>query len=700
MKIVDFVFAKDVHDAVYDTTGEYDSRLSKLSSANRVKYWTKEDGRLTVHIVPWTRQVLPKFMPLFWDWYFSNEVELCKEQNVAYFDLETRDTDPTLDLSKKQVISAVFIDEHDNRYKFTEDDEEMLLWKVYKLFENYDFLVGYNSQNFDFPLLIERGKKYDLNFSQFSWKHGDLFQIMKKFNNINIILSTSNLTSFSLDSLGEAFLGLKKLDIGRKGAGGIWKLFNENRQKLQDYNEQDVLILKKLCEKFDLMSTLRTMSELTRVPMQTISRSIGACVEYVVIEEILKRPIADRQRLYEILEKNAKKDKIAYEGALVLIKHEDGGLFENLACYDFKALYPNILRTFNVSFETLDEFTDNELDNLTDEVHIRALVSKPKGVLARISDRLQEHRDKYKASGEKTKEVSVKLINNSLYGYFGGQYSILRDVKVASTITRFARYLLTYMSTNFDGYYNDTDSSYIKVAFEDRYKLEKLMNDQLRNHFSYIDYYTLWFDYNYYFTRWLSLCNNKYIGLKVDKKDEDVSKAKIWGKGIELVRSDFTKYGKRLLTDIINHILIDRYDLEKIERFLWSEKKLFFKSKVPKEELILIQTLSKMPDEYKNKGAHVRVAEKMFASGETPFVGQKIAFIITGRDSKKKLVGDFVETGKPDYEIYWKQKIFPTIGRVIECAYKGDRRILSVLKSLKSSELLSQKSLLDWAKSK
>ena len=694
MKVVEFVFAKDVHDAVYDTTGEYDSRLSKLSSANRVKYWTKEDGRLTVHIVPWTRQVLPKFMPLFWDWYFSNEVELCKEQNVAYFDLETRDTDPTLDLSKKQVISAVFIDEHDNRYKFTEDDEEMLLWKVYKLFENYDFLVGYNSQNFDFPLLVERGKRYDLNFSQFAWKHGDLFQIMKKFNNINIVLSTSSLASYSLDSLGEAFLGIRKLDIGRKGAGAIWRLFNENRQKLQDYNEQDVVILKKLCEKFDLLPTLRTMSELTRVPMQTISRSIGACVEYVVLDEILKRPEDERKRLYEILERNAIKEKTAYEGALVMIKHEEGGLFENLACYDFKALYPNILRTFNVSFETLEGFTENELDNLTDEVHIRALVSKPKGVLASISDRLQEHRDKYKTSGEKTKEVSVKLINNSLYGYFGGQYSILRNVKVASTITRFARYLLTYVSNEFGGYYSDTDSAYIKVAFKDRYKLEKTMNDQLRSHFSYVDYYTLWFDYNYYFTRWLSLGKKKYIGLKVEKKDDDTSKAKIWGKGIELVRSDFTKYGKRLLTEIIAHILVDKYDLVKMEAFLWAEKKKFFRARVPKEELVLIQTLSKMPEEYKNKGAHVKVAEKMFKSGETPFLGQKIAYIITGRDSKKKLVGDFVETGTPDYGIYWKQKIFPTIERVVECAYKNDKRLPTILSSLKSLELASQKSLL------
>lgn len=641
-------------------------------------YYRDSSGVLQIDETSWNRKTLPSFLPLSWDYYFSNNCKLDLDNwRVCYYDIECDDSDPSFNLSKKTILSICFIDDRGKRLVLDDDNEMVLLRKAERIFDAYDAMIGYNSDHFDFPLLIERGNRYGIDFWQYNWKSGDLYTIFKKFNNINIVLSSASLSSWGLDSLGKYFLGTGKVEFERKGSGDILKLYRTNKSKLIEYNMHDVEITKGLAEKFDVINTLKVMSSLSKCPPNLIFYTMNFVTEFVILDFILKEPKILQKELFEILRKNYSKSGEDYVGALNFIKSP--GYYKDICVYDFHSLYPSIIRTMNLSFETVDKLPANF--DITDKAIQIKLCEMPKGVVPKIIDRLQTERDNYKKTGEKTKEVSIKLIMNSIYGYFGSKTSKFKNVAIARSITGLGRHILTKISENENSIYGDTDSTFFKVNESSVESTRDELNRFVYSMFSDLpnidSHYCLELAVDKYFKKLILIEKKKYIGLKSD--------GKLYGKGIELVKSDFTPVGKRVMQSLVDNLLYSDYSIDDAISMLIDEKNKILTGKYPVEDFLMTQSVSKDPSEYKSIPIHVQVAIDRTKRGNTAYFGQKISYVITGRKNGR-IVGvdsENLEGVVPYYEYYWKNKISKSLERILRVVYDGNDKLDYLLFNMK-----------------
>jgi DNA polymerase elongation subunit (family B) len=656
----------------------------------KVDVYTRDDrGILQKDEIYWTRKVLPGFIPLSWDYYFYNKCEPDLDNwRLLYYDIECDDTDPSLNFNNKRILCICFIDDKNRRWVVTDDDEEKILRKTEVLFKNYDAVIGFNSENFDFPLLIERGRRYGIDFEQYDWKSGDMYKIFKKFNNINIILSSSSLRSWSLGSLGEAFLGKKKLE-SRSGAGHLLNIFKTDRKRLTDYCMMDVEITKELGEKFDVMETVKTMSKLSNCPPNLIFYTMNFCTEFLIVKYCLMEPQERQRKIFRVLEKNYNKPGEEYEGALNYIKSP--GYYKEVAVLDFHSLYPSLIRTFNFSPETMSELNEDFIKHIGDKSLLDKLALQPRGIVPKISDFLQVERDKYKKAGEKTKEVSIKLINNSIYGYFGSKTGKFKDVQVAGGITGMARLILASVAKQFDAVYGDTDSAFLICPYDKVDKLRKDVNDYVYSLFKDIPNmdksFVLEMDLDKYFKKLILIEKKKYIGLKSDDKQ--------YGKGIELVKSDYTAFGKKIMQEMVNRILFNDAGISEITKYLMEQKINLLDGKVPNVELLMTQTLSKLPGDYASVPIHVQIANARTKRGQTAYIGQKITYLITGKKNGK-ITGvdeENMDGAKPDYYYYWKHKIIKSINKVLITVYGNDEGAKLLFMNLESNSKMIQRGL-------
>lgn len=146
------------------------------------------------------------------------------------FDIETKNTFQEVGSRNPQDldISVLVIYDYDtDKYISYTEDELNDLWKI---IEVTDLLVGYNSDNFDIPLL---DKYYPGDLTKI--KSVDLFQEVKKSIGRGV----------SLDMVAEGTLGLSKIG-GGLDAVAWWK--QGEIEKIKKYCQKDVEITKRIYE--------------------------------------------------------------------------------------------------------------------------------------------------------------------------------------------------------------------------------------------------------------------------------------------------------------------------------------------------------------------------------------------------------------------------------------------------------------------
>ena len=87
-------------------------------------------------------------------------------------------------------------------------------------------------------------------------------------------------------------------------------------------------------------------------------------------------------------------------------------------------------------------------------------------------------------------------------------------------------------------------------------------------------------------------------------------------------------------------------------------QKITLARELPKEDLIISQSLSRAPNKYTSDLPHVRVAKKL----ENYWVGMKVQYIIT--DDGECHVDDYKE-GDYDPQFYWNKKLYPPTLRIL-----------------------------------
>lgn len=350
---------------------------------------------------------------------------------------------------------------------------------------NVDIIVGYNSDNFDFPYLKDRAKilgvDVDIGMDGSTVKfirrgyanaasikglvHVDLYLVMRRY---------MSLERYTLERVYEELFGIEKIDVpGDK----IWQYWDSDGKELDllfDYSLDDVDATLQIAEQ-----TLPLNLELTHIvgqPLFDLSRmATGQQAEWFLVKEAY----FDDEVIPNKSSANFADRQTAENNAGGYVKEPEVGLHENLVQFDFRSLYPSIIISKNISPDVL-EF--GEVENIEDynvaPEHEFKFKKEPTGFIPSVIAKILNERFKIKAAMKATEDPiekrtldvqqqAIKRLANTMYGIYGFPRFRWYSFECAKAITAWGRqYIKRSMKEaekfGFYAIYADTDGFYAK----------------------------------------------------------------------------------------------------------------------------------------------------------------------------------------------------------------------------------------------
>jgi DNA polymerase-2 len=134
-----------------------------------------------------------------------------------------------------------------------------------------------------------------------------------------------------------------------------------------------------------------------------------------------------------------------------------------VAVFDFRSLYPSLMRTFQI-----DPLAHSRPGDAPIEAPNGALFARGEAILPEILARLLDHRAAARARGDRHADLAIKILMNSLFGVLGAAACRFFDADVANAITGFGQQVLGWTRDELEkeGYrvlYGDTDSVFVEL---------------------------------------------------------------------------------------------------------------------------------------------------------------------------------------------------------------------------------------------
>ncbi len=354
---------------------------------------------------------------------------------------------------------------------------------------NVDIIVGYNSDNFDFPYLKDRAKllgvDLDIGMDESEVKyirrgyanaaslkgliHVDLYLVMRRY---------MTLERYTLERVYYELFGEEKIDVPGEKIWEFWDNGGEELDKLFDYSLDDVISTLKIAEQ-----TLPLNLELTRIigqPLFDVSRmATGQQAEWFLVKQAYfdEEVVPNKQGSNFADRANAEDNEGGY------VKQPETGLHENLVQFDFRSLYPSIIISKNISPDVmyLGE-VDNEDDYNISPEHGIKFKKSPQGFIPSVIDKILQERFRIKREMKASdnpqekkaldvQQQAIKRLANTMYGIYGFPRFRWYSFECAKAITSWGRqYIKSSIKKaeefGFYTIYADTDGFYAKYKKE------------------------------------------------------------------------------------------------------------------------------------------------------------------------------------------------------------------------------------------
>lgn len=591
----------------------------------------------------------------------------------------------------------------DRKNIFCFSSEEEMLKRFMELMNEYDpdILTGYNAQNFDIPYILERFRqnKIRATIGRCCTKEArcrkvglleqctipgrvvfDPYQALKNDPGIR-------LRQYDLNTVSKEMLGEEKMDIKYKEMPKYWNGTPDMVNKFILYAEKDSDLALKLVVKKNIISKFFALARLSGLLLQDTFGGQSIRVETKLMHEFRKKGILmpSKPTKEEAGRRNDEREKLGLKGATVLEPKKGLHTEGCTLVLDFKSLYPSIIRTYNISPETLIIGKTNE-KHTTSPTGARFVdASVQEGTIPRVLKDLLDMRSKVKKEMKSAKgdrkaaldatQLGIKIMANSFYGYTGFAMARLYVLDIASSITGIGRDNLQTTKKMIEekfGYnviYADTDSVFLetKITNLDEAKkvgeeVSKYVSDNLPGY--------LELDFEKILRTFLILTKKRYAGWSFEYT-QDGWKDKIVMKGIETVRRDWCP----LVSDTMNHILnmiLKKGDIKGATDYVKDIIKKLKKNEVPLEKLTIVKGLTKNPDTYKGMLPHIELAKKITRRRpeNPPQIGDRIGFVIVAGNamlSKRAEDPEYVKEKKMqiDSEYYIDSQLLPAIERLL-----------------------------------
>ncbi|MDD5331195.1 MAG: DNA-directed DNA polymerase [Candidatus Nanoarchaeia archaeon] len=581
-------------------------------------------------------------------------------------------------------------------------NEEEFLKETEKLILNYkpDYLIGYNSDNFDLPYIKKRAEKLkvDLKFLDTGIKltrtnrgscrltgiqHIDIYVFISR-----LMAPTLMLDSYTLNEVSKNLIGEQKDEIDFNKVHLVWDKNSKEINTILEYNLQDSKITYKVAEK--IIPNINALTKLVNQPPYDVIRMMyGSMVENHLMKKTrdFNEIIPNRPSNEEVTSRIQE----TYEGATVI--KPIPGLYENILVADFKGFYPSIIVTYNIDKTTLTKEKSNSFESPEINGKHYYFKKSPKGFIPEVLEEIVYLRNKTKEIMKKDKTnnalrgeyYALKTLANSTYGYegfFGARWYCREG---ASSITAFAREHIKKVVNEaekhgFKVLYGDTDSIFMLLGdkkLSEAEALIKKLNEKLPKLME------------------LDLEGVSKRGIFVSKKTEDTGakkkyalideKGNISVKGFETVRRDWSYLAKEIQRKVLE-IVLKEGSSDKAVKYVQDIIEKIRKKQIMNEKMVIRTSLKKPIESYKNVDAHVVVAKRMKQLGMPVSVGTTIRFIVSegsGLISNKSKIPEEVDEGNYDSEYYINNQIVPAVEMIFE-ALKKDKNILIKSKSQKT----------------
>ena len=343
-----------------------------------------------------------------------------------------------------------------------------------------DLLTGWNFEDFDAPYLLDRLEVLDddtdrnLTPERLSrvgevwrsdWQGPDIkgrivFDLLYAYQRTQF----TELESYRLEEIGQRELGIGK----ERYAGDIGDLWEENPERLMEYNLRDVELCVELDRDQDIIAFWNEVRQFVGCKIEDATTPGDAVDMYVL------------HKLHDefALPSKGQQESEDYEGGAVF--DPITGVRENVSVLDLKSLYPMCMVTTNASPETKvdPETYDGETYRAPNGTHFR---KEPDGVIRSMVDELLTEREEKKSLRNEhdpkepeyeqydRQQAAVKVIMNSLYGVLGWDRFRLYDKEMGAAVTATGRDVIEYtdavvQNEGYEVVYGDTDSVMLEVG--------------------------------------------------------------------------------------------------------------------------------------------------------------------------------------------------------------------------------------------
>ena len=376
------------------------------------------------------------------------------------------------------------------------ETESILLERFLQFWENNypDVFSGWHSEGFDAPYIINRikrvlGENHAKRLSpvgaifekQFMGSFGkpttkwviygisclDYMELYKKF-------TIEKRESYKLDFIAEIEVGMNKV---KYKYGNLTTLADEDWKTFVGYNIVDVDLLVHLDNKLNYIQLTRKLAYTGLTPLEAALGTLSVVTGCIALKA------SEEGRVIPTFEDELDGD---IEGGYV--REPIRGLHDSIVSFDANSLYPNTMITLNLSPETklgkIVEKTDTEVRilsitgkeySLSPEKFIQFIKSeqvaisranvmftqKKRGLVPQIIEKLYNERvelkkelkvakkhlstsakgsddyNKWKSAADhlNVSQHTIKILINSMYGYWGNRFSPLGDTDLARSIT-------------------------------------------------------------------------------------------------------------------------------------------------------------------------------------------------------------------------------------------------------------------------
>jgi DNA polymerase I len=580
--------------------------------------------------------------------------------------------------------------------------EKEMLEEFLNIIDMYDpdIITGYNINSFDLPYLAERLKQNKLSLALgrsdkeiFSRTFGitqeftisgrvvaDPYQILKRDPWVK-------LHRYDLKTVAARLLGEEKLGVEYKEMSGLWSGDRQGLLRFIEYARKDAELSLKLVIEKGLLDKFFELSKISGLLLQDAFGGQTRRIETMMLHEFRDRGFVMPQAMsHAEINKRARERSVKeLKGATVLEPkkglHSEGCVL----VLDFKSLYPSIMRTYNISPDTMMREKGDIKCHQSPSGAYFVDSSIYKGIFPDVLTRLIETRSDVKkamkkASGEEkrilnAKQLALKDMSNSFYGYTGYIRARLYMIDVANSITAYGRENIEatrkLVEENFDVevVYGDTDSIFVKTKITNLDEA-KAYGEKISNFITEKLPGFLELEFEKIYRTFLILSKKRYAGWKFELTDNGWTD-EIEMRGIETVRRDWCSLVSETMTDTLNIILKEG----NVQKAIDTTKDILNKlraGQIPLEKLTIIKGITQSLGSYKGVLPHIELARKLAIRNpyDAPKIGDRIGFvIIKGNNMLSKRAEDpayVKEHGiqiDPDY--YIDSQLFPPIERIL-----------------------------------